>query len=100
MLSWCDIFLSLYPIIFRSQLLPKITGILFQLPSGLANGGLLTFAANDNKGQQFQSYQAGFQVVLQLVAVGIGLTVGLFTSVVIVHPLGGSRGRAAGIFSL
>ncbi|KAF8495064.1 hypothetical protein JB92DRAFT_2748208 [Gautieria morchelliformis] len=77
-----------------------ITGILFQLPSGLANGGLLTFAANDNKGQQFQSYQAGFQVALQLVAVAIGLTVGLFTSVVIVHPLGGSRRRAAGLFSL
>jgi uncharacterized membrane protein YjjB (DUF3815 family) len=45
-----------------------ITGMLFQLPSGLANGGLLTIAANDNKGQQFESYQAGFQVALQLVA--------------------------------
>lgn len=78
----------------------KITGILFQLPSGLADGGLLTFAANDNKGQAFQSYQAGFQVALQLVAVAIGLTVGLFTSVVIVHPLGGGRRRSAGLFSL
>lgn len=103
MLSWCGISFSEHSyiiFIYLHKFFCKITGILFQLPSGLANGGLLTFAANDNKGQQFESYQAGFQVALQLVAVGIGLTVGLFTSVVVVHPLGGSRRRAAGIFSL
>ncbi|KAF8529752.1 DUF1212-domain-containing protein [Hysterangium stoloniferum] len=77
-----------------------ITGILFQLPSGLANGGLLTFAAIDDENNQYQSYEAGFQVALQLIAVAVGLTVGLFTSVVVVHPLGGSRRRSSGLFSL
>ncbi|KIJ54220.1 hypothetical protein M422DRAFT_153810 [Sphaerobolus stellatus SS14] len=81
-----------------------ITGILFQLPSGLANGGLLTFAAvnssESDSSQQFESYEAGFKVAAQLIAVAIGLTVGLFMSVVIVHPLGGSRRRNAALFSL
>ncbi|GJJ13485.1 hypothetical protein Clacol_007739 [Clathrus columnatus] len=80
-----------------------ITGILFQLPSGLANGGLLKFAAADNSangGPNFSSYQAGFQVAIQLIVVAIGLTVGLFTSVVVVHPLGGSKRRMGALFSL
>lgn len=79
----------------------QITGVLFQLPSGLANGGLLTFAKNDNRADNgFTSFQSGFQVALQLIAVAIGLTVGLFTSVVVVHPLGGSRKGANAVFSL
>lgn len=81
-----------------------ITGILFQLPSGLANGGLLTFAEKDNdaKNGDFTSFEAGFQVALQLIAVAIGLTVGLFTSVVVVHPFGGAgrKGALNAMFSL
>ncbi|GJJ13472.1 hypothetical protein Clacol_007726 [Clathrus columnatus] len=80
-----------------------ITGILFQLPSGLANGGLLTFAAADNSetgNSNFSSYEAGFQVAIQLIAVAIGLTVGLFTAAVVVHPFGRGKRRMGALFSL
>ncbi|CAE6542804.1 unnamed protein product [Rhizoctonia solani] len=77
-----------------------ITGILFQLPSGLANGGLLSFASTNNSVGATYSYATGFQVAEQLVSVAIGLTVGLFCSAVLVHPFGGSRRRGGGLFSL
>jgi len=78
-----------------------ITGILFQLPSGLGNGGLLTFAQQHNQtnGSSYNSYLSGFQTALQLISVSIGLTVGLGISLVVVHPFQ-SRKRAGGIFSL
>lgn len=77
-----------------------ITGILFQLPSGLSNGGLLSFAQSNNEVGSTYSYSTGFQVAEQLVAVAVGLTVGLFCSAVLVHPFGGSRRRGGGLFSL
>ncbi|CAE6488452.1 unnamed protein product [Rhizoctonia solani] len=77
-----------------------ITGILFQLPSGLANGGLLSFASTNNSVGATYSYATGFQVAEQLVSVAVGLTVGLFCSAVLVHPFGGSRRRGGGLFSL
>ncbi|KAG8689911.1 hypothetical protein FRC11_014924 [Ceratobasidium sp. 423] len=77
-----------------------ITGILFQLPSGLANGGLLSFASSNNSIGATYSYATGFQVAEQLVSVAVGLTVGLFCSAVLVHPFGGSRRRGGGLFSL
>ena len=55
---------------------------MFQLPSGLGNGGLLTFASKSNTSQSSTAYEAGFQVALQLVSVAIGLTVGLFARLV------------------
>ncbi|KIP04642.1 hypothetical protein PHLGIDRAFT_109285 [Phlebiopsis gigantea 11061_1 CR5-6] len=77
-----------------------ITGILFQLPSGVANGGLFTFVSKQDSGQSStDSYLSGFQVALQLVSVAIGLTVGLGISLVCVFPIQ-SRRRAAGVFSL
>ncbi|EKM50983.1 uncharacterized protein PHACADRAFT_128612 [Phanerochaete carnosa HHB-10118-sp] len=77
-----------------------ITGILFQLPSGVANGGLFTFVSKQDSGQSSaDSYLSGFQTALQLVSVSIGLTVGLGISLVCVFPIQ-SRRRAAGIFSL
>jgi len=75
-----------------------ITGILFQLPSGLGNGGLLHFASQQASGNA-SSYLTGFQVALQLVAVSIGLTVGLGISLVVVFPIQ-SRRRKSGVFSL
>ncbi|KIM73743.1 hypothetical protein PILCRDRAFT_99247 [Piloderma croceum F 1598] len=75
-----------------------ITGILFQVPSGLSNGGLLQFASQQSAGVS-NSYLSGFQTALQLISVAIGLTVGLSISLVVVHPIQ-SRKRAAGIFSL
>ncbi|GBE85956.1 Pheromone-regulated membrane protein [Sparassis crispa] len=77
-----------------------ITGILFQLPSGLANGGLFTFASNETSGtNSSMTYMSGFDTAMQLVSVSIGLTVGLGISLVIVHPFP-SRRRAGGVFSL
>lgn len=75
-----------------------ITGILFQLPSGLGYGGLLTFASQQSSGFS-SSYVSGFQTALQLISVGIGLSVGLGISLVVVHPIQ-SRRRAGGVFSL
>ncbi|KAK7002440.1 DUF1212-domain-containing protein [Favolaschia claudopus] len=75
-----------------------ITGILFQLPSGLGNGGLLTYASEKTAGKS-TSYLAGFQTALQLISVAIGLTVGLGLALAVVHPIQ-SRRRAGGVFSL
>ncbi|CCM05223.1 uncharacterized protein FIBRA_07433 [Fibroporia radiculosa] len=77
-----------------------ITGILFQLPSGLANGGLFSFVSDEAEGSSSNtSYISGFDTALQLVSVSIGLTVGLGISLVLVHPVS-SRRRAGGVFSL
>jgi uncharacterized membrane protein YjjB (DUF3815 family) len=77
-----------------------ITGILFQLPSGLGHGGLLTFALQQSSGSDTStSYLSGFQTALQLIGVATGLTVGLGVSLVVVHPIQ-SRRRAGGVFSL
>ncbi|KAF9222193.1 DUF1212-domain-containing protein [Gyrodon lividus] len=75
-----------------------ITGILFQVPSGLGNGGLLNFVSDQTAGSS-SSYLSGFQTALQLISVAIGLTVGLGISLVVVHPIQ-SRRRAGGLFSL
>ncbi|KAH9847729.1 DUF1212-domain-containing protein [Lenzites betulinus] len=77
-----------------------ITGILFQLPSGLANGGLFTFVqAQESGSSSNEAYLSGFQTALQLISVSIGLTVGLGISLVLVHPIQ-SRRRGTGMFSL
>ncbi|KAI6115724.1 DUF1212-domain-containing protein [Pisolithus croceorrhizus] len=75
-----------------------ITGILFQVPSGLGSSGLLNFVYDQASGSS-SSYESGFQTALQLISVAIGLTVGLGISLVVVHPIQ-SRRRAGGIFSL
>ncbi|KZV65985.1 DUF1212-domain-containing protein [Peniophora sp. CONT] len=75
-----------------------ITGIMFQLPSGLSNGGLITFASNSTDGDS-NSYLSGFQTALQLISTCIGMTVGLGISLVVVFPIQ-SRKRAGGVFSL
>lgn len=75
-----------------------VAGILFQVPSGLGNGGLLTFVSQQTRGEA-EAYNSGFRTAMQLVSVAIGLTVGLGISLVVVHPVQ-SRKRAAGVFSL
>ncbi|WVO12578.1 hypothetical protein L204_100182 [Cryptococcus depauperatus] len=75
-----------------------VTGILFQLPSGLSNGGIFNFAAESSSGSS-TAYSDGFSVAEQLVSVAIGLTVGLFVSAAVCHPFGGGRRRGSGIFS-
>jgi uncharacterized membrane protein YjjB (DUF3815 family) len=94
---------SLWCVIFtipthRYEVVAQITGILFQVPSGLSNGGLLQFASQQSSGV-YNSYLSGFQTILQLISVAIGLTVGLSISLLVVYPVQ-SRKRVAGIFSL
>lgn len=75
-----------------------VVGILFQLPSGLSNGGIFNFVVESTSGNS-DAYSSGFSVAEQLVSVAIGLTVGLFVSAVVMHPFGGGRKRGSGIFS-
>jgi hypothetical protein len=82
----------------EQDLRTKITGVLFQLPSGLGNGGLLHFASQQASGSS-ASYLSGFQVALQLISVSVGLTVGLGISLVLIFPIQ-SRKRKSGVFSL
>ncbi|KAG6918000.1 hypothetical protein DXG01_017010 [Tephrocybe rancida] len=90
---------NMYARIFRGNaFVVMITGILFQLPSGLGSGGLLTYVDLQTQGNS-ESYISGFQTALKLISVAIGLTVGLGISLVIMHPIQ-SRRRAGGIFSL
>ncbi|SNX86927.1 related to PRM10 - Pheromone-regulated protein, proposed to be involved in mating [Melanopsichium pennsylvanicum] len=76
----------------------SVPGILYQLPSGLSNGGgLLNFASNQDSSSAFAS---GFTVAQSLVEVALGLTVGLFASTVLSYLLGGRKVRnGGGLFS-
>ena len=73
-------------------------GILYQLPSGLSNGGgLLNFASNSDSNAAFSS---GFSVAQSLIEVALGMTVGLFASTVLSFLLGGKKVRnSGGLFS-
>ncbi|KAI0295613.1 hypothetical protein B0F90DRAFT_1811458 [Multifurca ochricompacta] len=80
---------NIYGRLFRGNaFVVMITGILFQLPSGLETASGTS-----------ASYVSGFQVALQLISVSIGLTVGLGISLVLVFPIQ-SRKRKSGVFSL
>ncbi|WWD18433.1 hypothetical protein CI109_102885 [Kwoniella shandongensis] len=90
---------SLYGRLSNGSSFPvTVTGIMFQLPSGLSNGGIFNFAAESSDGSS-TAYSDGFSVAEQLVSVAIGLTVGLFVSAAVMHPFGGGRRRGSGIFS-
>jgi len=74
-----------------------VPGILYQLPSGLSNGGLLNFvdttsnpAASTGKSSFSNS---GFSVAASLIQVGLGLTVGLFAATILSHYLTLKRHR-------
>lgn len=86
-----------------SPFVVMVAGVLLQLPSGLANGGLLQFAAestSDNEQQASTSYSSGFSTAQSLVEVAIGLTVGLFVSAAVVNGvLGGGRRRGTNLSS-
>ncbi|KAK4055809.1 pheromone-regulated protein prm10 [Microbotryomycetes sp. JL221] len=83
-----------------SPFIVMVAGVLLQLPSGLANGGLLRFAAESSDGSgSSSSYAAGFQTAQSLVEVAIGLTVGLFVSAALVNVLGGGRRRGTNLSS-
>ncbi|KAM0746504.1 DUF1212-domain-containing protein [Meredithblackwellia eburnea MCA 4105] len=79
-----------------SPFVVMVIGVLVQLPSGLSNGGLLTFASSDDSSV---SYSAGFTTAQSLVEVAIGLTVGLFIAAAIVNFFGGGRRRGSNLSS-
>ncbi|KIM31131.1 hypothetical protein M408DRAFT_327422 [Serendipita vermifera MAFF 305830] len=77
-----------------------ISGIMFQLPTGLSNGGLLAFARDSTQGTADDyAYASGFQVAGQIVSVAVGLTVGLFIAAVSVYPFA-SKQRGTALLSL
>lgn len=77
---------NLYGRMFQgTAFIVALVPILFQLPSGLGNGGLLYFA---NTKEASTSFTNGFQVGVQLIEVSLGLVIGLFAATVIVYPFG------------
>lgn len=82
-----------------SAFVVMVVGVLFQLPSGLANGGLLQFASASNSNSTGFSYGAGFSVASNLVQVAIGLTFGLFFSASLLNFIGGGRRRGSNLSS-
>ncbi|CED84551.1 Domain of unknown function DUF3815 [Phaffia rhodozyma] len=75
-----------------------VVGILFQLPSGLSNGGLLRFASESTSGTT-DYYSSGFLVAEQLIQTAIGLTVGLFVAAAVTNFIGGGRRRGLNLSS-
>lgn len=79
----------------------SVPGMLYQLPSGLGNGGgLLLFAQSNSSTTTSTTFQNGFQVAQTLISTAMGLSVGLFgASAINFVFLGGSRTRSKGVFS-
>lgn len=75
----------------------SVVGILYQLPSGLSNGGLLAFANTSSSSSS--NFDAGWSVAQSLVEVALGLTVGLFAATTLAYTLGGRKVRGGGLFS-
>lgn len=67
-----------------------VTGVLFLVPSGIAQGGGVTQTYHNSAEQ----YSSGFSLALRMISVAAGVTIGLFVSQVIVY-LFGSRKNAA-----
>ncbi|EIW79287.1 DUF1212-domain-containing protein [Coniophora puteana RWD-64-598 SS2] len=63
-----------------------VTGVLFLVPSGIAQGGGLL--SNQSSEQQ---YSAGFDLAIRMIEVAIGITVGLFVSQILVVIIGRSK---------
>ncbi|KAA1091202.1 hypothetical protein PGT21_028315 [Puccinia graminis f. sp. tritici] len=81
---------NIYGRLFQgTSFIVALVPILFQLPSGLGNGGLLYFA---NTLDSSHSFTSGFQVGQQLLEVSLGLVIGLFVATVLVYPFGNRRG--------
>ncbi|KAJ7706362.1 hypothetical protein B0H17DRAFT_919283 [Mycena rosella] len=67
-----------------------VTGVLFLVPSGIAQGGGLTQTYKSSADQ----YSSGFSLALRMISVACGVTIGLFVSQCIVY-LFGTRKNAA-----
>ncbi|KAF8167733.1 hypothetical protein B0H34DRAFT_740573 [Crassisporium funariophilum] len=67
-----------------------VTGVLFLVPSGIAQGGGLTQMYHSSAEQ----YSNGFSLALRMISVAAGVTIGLFVSQVIVYLFGRQKGAA------
>ncbi|KAF9270039.1 DUF1212-domain-containing protein [Marasmius fiardii PR-910] len=67
-----------------------VTGVLFLVPSGIAQGGGITQTFHSAAEQ----YQTGFSLALRMISVASGVAIGLFVSQVLVY-LFGTRKNAA-----
>ncbi|GAA5993242.1 hypothetical protein JCM10908_004528 [Rhodotorula pacifica] len=76
----------------ESAFVVMIVGIFIQLPSGLANGGLLRFAADSTS---TNSFTTAIDAAAGLVQVAVGLTVGLYLAAAMMN-LVSRRGRGRG----
>ncbi|KAG6860505.1 hypothetical protein C0995_010329 [Termitomyces sp. Mi166 len=66
---WVGIVANMYARLFKGNaFVVMITGILFQVPSGLGSGGLLNYVSLQTHGDS-NSYLSGFQTALKLVSV-------------------------------
>ncbi|KIY70181.1 DUF1212-domain-containing protein [Cylindrobasidium torrendii FP15055 ss-10] len=67
-----------------------VTGVVFLVPSGIAQGGGLT----QNFRSSAEQYTTGFALALRMIAVASGVTIGLFLSQVIVYLVGRRKNAA------
>ncbi|KAK7468718.1 pheromone-regulated protein prm10 [Stygiomarasmius scandens] len=67
-----------------------VTGVLFLVPSGIAQGGGLS----QNFHSAAEQYSTGFSLALRMISVASGVTVGLFASQVLVYCLGTRKNAA------
>ncbi|KAF9457342.1 hypothetical protein BDZ94DRAFT_236245 [Collybia nuda] len=67
-----------------------VTGVLFLVPSGIAQGGGLTQTFRSSAEQ----YSNGFSLALRMISVAAGVTIGLFVSQVIVYFFGTQKNAA------
>ncbi|KAJ7357192.1 hypothetical protein B0H14DRAFT_2331634, partial [Mycena olivaceomarginata] len=82
---------NLYSRLFRGTAFTSmVTGVLFLVPSGIAQGGGLTQTYKNSAEQ----YSGGFSLALRMISVACGVTIGLFVSQVFVY-LFGTRKNAA-----
>ncbi|GEM11063.1 hypothetical protein Rt10032_c13g5080 [Rhodotorula toruloides] len=78
----------------ESAFVVMIVGIFVQLPSGLANGGLLRFAS-DSATSQSNSFSTAVDSAAGLIGVAVGMTVGLFLAAALMNVLS-RRGKSRG----
>ncbi|GAA5863573.1 hypothetical protein JCM3774_006531 [Rhodotorula dairenensis] len=76
----------------ESAFVVMIVGIFIQLPSGLANGGLLRFASDSTS---TNSFSTAIDAAAGLIQVAVGLTVGLYLAAALMN-LVSRRGRGRG----
>ncbi|RXK38545.1 hypothetical protein M231_04177 [Tremella mesenterica] len=68
-----------------------VTGVLFLVPSGISAAGGL---AMSNNARHNASYSQGLMIGFRMVQVGIGITVGLFASGLLIYSFGRKKGAA------